>query len=193
MAVGAAPLERHVFFCVDCRRKAELLGPWFPNVFFEPGPDLFRLEAPWTGGSGVGDLAITTDDVESFRPRGIGDVNAVVHVVDNTGHGQAQCCGALLSDFAPCEYIHWLGEHNAFVDIGIHLPFIARVCFLDVDEEESHAIAVLIVQLFQGVSLTPERRSCPASEDQHDWSCRLKLGQRDHFTAVERRQCEIRS
>lgn len=62
----------------------------------------------------------------------------------------------------------------------------------NVDKKKPGAVLVLLVQAFQGISLTPEGWSRPASEDEHNRSLGLKLRETDRFAATARFECEIR-
>ena len=52
--------------------------------------------------------------------------------------------------------------------IGLRLPAVGRMRFLDVHHEELHLIAVLFVHCIQGANLTPEGRSRVGTEDECD-------------------------
>lgn len=51
--------------------------------------------------------------------------------------------------------------------VGYH-PAVLQVRLLDVDDEEGHSVAVVVVETLQGVQLTPEGWSSVGAEDQRN-------------------------
>jgi hypothetical protein len=49
------------------------------------------------------------------------------------------------------------------------LPHVARMRFCNVDDQECHALAILLVKLVKGRNLPPKRGSGVAAEYQHHW------------------------
>jgi hypothetical protein len=48
--------------------------------------------------------------------------------------------------------------------------------FGDVDDQETRAVLVLLVELVEGGNLPPEGRSSIAAENQHNWLLLVQLG-----------------
>ena len=59
-------------------------------------------------------------------------------------------------------------EYDAFLDVAVGLPEVARVGFLDVYDKERRAVLVLLIELVEGGNLPPEGRSSVTAEDEHD-------------------------
>ncbi len=61
----------------------------------------------------------------------------------------------------------------------------------DVDEEKLDTISVLLVKEFEGISLTPKRRSGPTAEDQHDRPIAAEVRQPDRSVPGPRLEREV--
>jgi hypothetical protein len=61
-----------------------------------------------------------------------------------------------------------LGEDYAIAKVLVHLPAIARVNFLDVNDVKIDLVFPATVDVVNGTSLVPEGRSSVAAKNQRD-------------------------
>lgn len=112
------------------------------------------------------DAALFVDDVQPVRPAGVCLLRCVLDVVQqrrnfdleptDTGVGNCFALGVGLR----------VGVNDALPLVDGELPAIARMCLLNIDNEEVGAIFVLAVEIVEGGNLPPEGRSSVAAEDE---------------------------
>jgi hypothetical protein len=71
------------------------------------------------------------------------------------------------------------------------LPEVAGVSFVNVDDEEGDAVAVLLVELVERGNLPAKRRSSIAAEDEDDGLLAAEGGEGYGFGMVEKREGEV--
>ena len=114
-----------------------------------------------------GDVAVFADQIKAVGKTRVGFVGGVVHVIDQTRDRKVQIVDAGVSHLKALEEVRRIFDvTNARVNR--HRPTVRGVGFLQVDDEELNFILVLSIQLFEGTSLGPERRSGVAAEDESD-------------------------
>lgn len=126
------------------------------------------MEAVRPGSAFEGNTPLLVDHVQAVWPAGIRFLCCVFDVVEqcrdfdleptHTGVGHGLALGVGLR----------VGVNDALPLVDGELPAIARMRFLDVDDEELGAIFVLAVEIVEGGNLPPERRSSVAAEDEDD-------------------------
>jgi hypothetical protein len=91
----------------------------------------------------------------------------VFEAVDNRGKLDAQFAHARAGDVRA--FVITLGtvEDDRIPDVALHLPYIAGVCFEDVNRVKRNLLAVLLVEFVEGRNLPPEGRSGIAAKDQY--------------------------
>jgi hypothetical protein len=112
---------------------------------------------------------VASDQVEPIRKRVVLAVGRIFHVVNQSRDRQLKFERADRRDFASRLEGLWLFEQNPFTFIGFNLPFVNRVRFSDVDDEELDSISEASMELFQVPSLGTERGSGVAVEDECNW------------------------
>src|SRR5438067_6523665 len=84
-----------------------------------------------------------------------------------------------------------LGVEDALLLVRFDLPFVDRMGFADIDDEEGHLVAEAPIHLLQAPGLDAERRSSIAAEDERDRLAPTPTGEPQMRAAVEHRQVEI--
>jgi hypothetical protein len=126
------------------------------------------MEAERTGLAFVGDAAILIDQVDAVGPSGVGLLGGVTEFVEDGGEFDSELANAGAGDQAALVFVARAREDNVVLDVRLHLPDVAGMGLKNVDGEEGHLLAVLIVELVEGRNLPPEGRSSVAAEDEDD-------------------------
>ena len=84
-------------------------------------------------------------------------------------------------------------KDDALFHVALHLPKVAGMRLIDVNDEESHMVSVLLVELIERGNLPAKRRSSIAAEDEYDGLFAAKRREGDVARVVEQWKCEIGS
>src|SRR5580692_4292049 len=88
----------------------------------EPGADLVGIVMEWAHAASVRDAAGFVDDVEAFRPGGVGVVGGVVEVVDAEGDRVVEAFDEIVGDgYALAQRLR-LRVADVVLHVGLHLP-----------------------------------------------------------------------
>jgi len=107
------------------------------------------------------------DQVNAIRPAGVGSFRAVAEFVEHGGKLDPKLAHAGAGNECPVLFVLRAGEYDLVVNVALHLPNIAGMRLQNVDDEEGHLAAVLIVKSVESGNLPPEGRSRVAAEDEH--------------------------
>ena len=126
-----------------------------------------RLKSKRPRSALVCDAALRVDQIYAVWPAGIGSFSRVAKLVEHGGKFNPKLSHASAGD--ECSFFLSLrARKNNFVfDVAFHLPNITRMRFGYVNNQESHAIAILFVKLIESRNLPPEWRSRVAAEYQN--------------------------
>src|SRR5258708_23190519 len=111
---------------------------YFTEAIREPIADFLGIVFEGAVAAFVGDAALLVDDVEAFRPGGVGVVGGIVHFVDAKGHGVFETLCEVVGDGDALIESFRLGVADVvfvFV-VGFHLPLVERVGVPDIGGEE---------------------------------------------------------
>ncbi len=64
----------------------------------------------------------------------------------------------------------WVLEDDSFLDVALHLPKIAGMGLIDVDDEERDTVFILLVKLVERGNLPAKGRSSVAPENEDNGS-----------------------
>ncbi len=117
--------------------------------------------------SAIGDVPTFVDDVNPLRPRGVGVVGGVAHVIDPEGQRKLESVGEIIRDGHALFQRFWLGVTDIILDVGFHLPFVGGMRFAHVDGQKIRVIFVVVIDLNDVANLAAEWRSSKTAEDQH--------------------------
>src|SRR5262249_27412518 len=159
----------------------------------EPGLDLFGVISEGTGLALVGHDSPFIEDVKAFRPPGIESIGRILDRIDSDGHLVAESLDEVVGDGNPLGRGLGLRVTDLLLFVGVHLPFVGRMGFLDVDSQESDAITVLSIHPLHTLDRAPERRSSEAAEDEDNGLASNDARERHRRLAVEPYQRHIRS
>ena len=120
--------------------------------------------------SAINDFPGFVNNVEAFRPRCIGVIGNVVHVVHGKRQGKMETLDEVVGDSDSLREGMRLGVANVLIHVGLHLPFIEWMSLADIDGEEIGAVLVIVIERDEVAYLAAERRSGVASEDQDQWA-----------------------
>ena len=132
----------------------------------EPSADFGRVIFERAIAAAICDLAIFINDVEAFRPCGIGVVGGVIHVIDAEGNGILVTFRKIVGDGQAVREIPRLRVANIVFDVGFHLPLVCGMGFANVYGQKISVILVIIENAHDVADLATKRRSGEAAENQ---------------------------
>ena len=91
--------------------------------------------------------------------------NWIVHLVDDHWHGDFQCRAAFGRYFFTRILALGLQDRDAHAVVARLAPAVGRVCFPNVNGQELYAVAIFLVEFFQGPKLGPIGPSGEAAEN----------------------------
>jgi len=167
----------------QCQQRLAFLFCWFRFRYFwfcgfcfgvlyfavaggEPSADFGGVIFERAIAAAISDLAIFINDVEAFRPRGIGIVGGVIHVIDAEGNGILVTFRKIVGDGQAVREIARLRVANIVFDVGFHLPLVGGMGFANVYRQKISVILVIIENAHDVADLATERRSGEAAENQ---------------------------
>ena len=142
--------------------------------------------------SAIHDLPLLVDDVNPLRPRRIGVIGDVVHIVYREGHREMESLDEIVGDSHALLGGMRLRVAHALIHIRFHLPLIQRVRFTNVNREKIRAILVIVVEIDEVAYLAPKRRSGIAAEYQHQRALADAIAQMKSGLPIQRQQAHIR-
>ncbi len=142
--------------------------------------------------SAIHDFPGFINDVEAFRPCCIGVIGNVVHVVHCERQRKMESLDEVVGDGdSLCERVR-LGVADVLIHVGLHLPFIERMSFADVDGEEVGTVLVIVIERDEVAYLAAEGRSGVTSENENQRALADPFAQVKRGLAVERKQTHVR-
>lgn len=121
----------------------------------------------WTDPAPVHDLSLLINNVDALRPRRIGMVGDVMHIIDAKRNREVETLNEIISDgYALFGGVRLRVTHT-LIHVRLHLPFIKRMRFANVDGQEIRPILVIIVKSDEVTYLAPERWSGIAAKHQN--------------------------
>ena len=152
---------------------------------------LTRLKAEGTRHTFERNAAVGIDKVETVWPTRIVLLNLVLHGIEQGGHGNVKFAHAGRSNPLAISGVGGILEDDAFLDVALRLPEIARVRFINVNNKESDMLAILLVKLVERGNLPAKGRSGIAAKDEHDGLHAAKRREGDSAGVVQQRESEI--
>jgi hypothetical protein len=129
---------------------------------------LVRFKSKGAGLALVSNAALGVDQVDPIRPPCIRLFRRVAKVVENGWKFDSKFSHTRPGDKGAPLFIFRAAENNCIFYIALHLPHVAGMRFVDIDDQESDAIAILLIKFIERGNLPPERRSGIATENKHD-------------------------
>src|ERR1700728_3657390 len=117
--------------------------------------------------TGVGDASALVNDVNALRPRGIGVVGGIAHVVDPKGNRVLQALNEIVGNGDALLQSFRLRVAHIFLHVRFYLPLVGGVRFADVDGQEVGVILIVLVDFDDVADLATKRRSSVTAEDDH--------------------------
>ncbi len=153
----------------------------------EPFAGFFRCVIERTDPAAIGDAAALIDDVNAFRPRGVGIIGGVGHVVDTEGQTEFESLHEIIRDrhtlfecFRLC-----VADVIFILQIRFHLPLVGGMRFANVNGQKIGAILVVFVDLNDVANLAAKWRSGKTAEDQNQRTVMGSLADVETTDAVE--------
>jgi hypothetical protein len=135
---------------------------------------------------------VRIDQIDAIRPACICLFRRVAKLVENGGKFDIEFSHASPGNKRTLFFSLRATENDCVFNIALHLPHVARMCFRNVNHQESNPAAVLLVKRIESGSLPPERRSGVAAEYQHHGLRLIQFGKLDSFAFVQLPQPEVR-
>lgn len=128
--------------------------------------EVVDMKAEGAGLAFMADEALAIDEVEAIGPAGVGALDGVMAVIEEGRQFDLEVAHTGGGDVRALLFVLRVGEEDFLADVDGELPAVGGVGFLDVDDVEVDAIAVLAIELVEGGNLPPEGRSSIAAEDE---------------------------
>ena len=106
----------------------------FAYILAKPRSNVFGFETEGSLPTRVSDVTVYIDNEQSFGPSRISLVYRVGHFIDQARHGQFERFGTARGDLLAPSQCRGLRKNNAVAAVIVHLPFVVRVSFLDVNK-----------------------------------------------------------
>ena len=142
--------------------------------------------------SAVRDLALLINNIDTLRPRRIGVIRDVVHIVHAEGKRKMETLDEIVGDRHPLLGRVRLGVAHALIHVRLHLPFVQRMRFANINRQKIRAIFVIVVEIDEVAYLAAKRRSGIAAENQHQRPLAHTIAQMKSSLPVKRQQTHIR-
>ncbi len=149
------------------------------------------LETEWAWFALVDNPPVRVDQVNAVRPAGVSSLRRIAEFVEHCGKLQAQFAHAGSGNHGSFFFIFRTGENYFVLKVTFHLPDIAGMGLCNVDDQEFDPVPVLLVELVEGGSLPPKRRSSVAAKHEHDGLLRIERCKLDFVRPVKLRQRKI--
>src|SRR5579875_3306542 len=153
----------------------------------EPGVEAegsrFRFEA---------NASVATDQIEAVGPAGVLGFHAILNGIEQRGNRDVELSHARGRDTGALFIGSRISKEHVLFDIALHLPDIGRMRLGDIDDVESGAILVLLVELVERGNLPAKWRSGVTAEDEDHWLRSAKGRECRGAGTIEERKREIR-
>lgn len=134
----------------------------------------------------VRNLSLLINNVDAFRPRRIGMVGDVMHVINAEWNREVETLNKIIGDGYALLGSVRLCVTYTLINVRLHLPLIQRMRFANVHGQEIRAILVIIVKSDEVTYLAPERWSRIAAKYQNQRPWADAVAQVKSRTTVER-------
>ena len=141
----------------------------------KPRPDFVRVILERSHPAAICHVSSLINDVEPFRPRGVGEISAIAHVIDTERNGILEALREIIRDGQALFQRFRLCVTDILFHVGLHLPFVGGMRFPHVDGQKIHMIFVIVVNLNHVPDVAPKRRSGKAAEHEHQGPTRRAL------------------
>ena len=159
----------------------------------QPGADFVGVIVKWPHTAAIRNAAGFVDDVEALGPRGIRVIGGVGEVVDAERDGVVEALDEIVGDGHALRESFWLGVTNIILHVGLHLPFVRRVSFADVDGQKVGVIFIVVVNLHHVTDVAAEGRSSVAAEDDDERAAAGAFANVEMIGAVESHETRVGS
>jgi hypothetical protein len=144
-----------------------------------------------TGHALKGNAAVGIDEIETVGPTCVVFLNLILHGVDQGGHANVKFADAGRGNLLAVGNGGGVLKDDAFLDVALRLPEVAGMRLIDVNDEESHVVSVLLVEPVERGNLPAKRRSSIAAEDEYDGLFAAKRREGDGTGVVEQWKREV--
>ncbi len=117
----------------------------------------------------VSDASAFVNDIEPFRPGGVGEVGGVAHIVDAEGQSEFESLDEIVGDKHALLQRFWLRVADFILQVGFHLPFIGGMRLAHVNGQEIRMLFVILVDLNEVANLATKGRSGKTAKHQNQW------------------------
>jgi hypothetical protein len=146
----------------------------------------------WADSTAINNFTLLINNIDALRPRRIGVIRDVMHVVHAEGNWKMETLDEIVGDGDALLGGVRLRVADILIDVRFHLPFIERMRFADVHGKKIRAILIVVVQSDEVAYLAAKWRSGVAAEHQNQRALADAIAQMKSRVAVERQQPHVR-
>jgi hypothetical protein len=134
----------------------------------EPRAGLLRMVVKRSESSTIHNRPRFIDDVNALGPSAVSQVRRLMHVIYTNGQGKVEPQYEIVGDRYSLNQRLRLRVTNAFIYVALHLPFVLRMRFANINGQKVGLSLVVVVQTDEVAYLAPEWRSGIASKDEDE-------------------------
>ena len=135
--------------------------------FLEPCTCFFGMVVERSKSATVHNHARFIDDVNALGPSAICEVRGLLHVIHADRQREVEALDEIVGDRHSLDKRLRLGVTNALVHVALHLPFVLRMCFANIDGQKVCLRFVIVVKIYEVAYLAPEWRSGITSKNEN--------------------------
>jgi len=158
----------------------------------EPVAEFRRFVIKRAHAAAIRDSSAFINDVEPFRPGGIGEVGGVAHIVDAEGQGITEAFDKIICNQDALLEVFRLRVADVIFQVGFHLPFVGGMSFTHVDSQKVRVLLVIVKNPNEVANLATERRSSKAPEDQDERARAGSFPKMKTVCSIQRQEPHVR-
>ena len=157
------------------------------------GCQLIRLKPkrPWLALEG--DPALGVDELDAVRPSRVRLFGRVAKLIQHGRNLDAESADAGSCHQRSFFFVLRAREDNFILEVALHLPDVTGMRFADVDDQESDAAPILLVEFVESGNLPPEGRSSVTAKYEHDRLLLVERGKLNASALIELDERKVRS
>jgi len=131
----------------------------------QPCAHFRRLVIERPHSAAVGDSSVLIDDVQPLRPRCIGVIRSILHVIHAERKWILETLNKIIRNCEPVRKIARLRIADIIFHVGFHLPLVGGMRFAHINRQKISVIFIVIENLHDVADLATERRSSETAKN----------------------------